>query len=439
MSTLHRAIRNVARKPARSAIVVLIVGASLGIFLSMSVIGEAIESEALAVAGSIDTSLTVRAAGSGSGGGLLGAEPVPVDVGLIPLIELTDGVERVDAVALQTVRPAFDRAQGGTIDREALRAQFLTVQGVTVGGDPFLQDGSDIELVAGRVLAEDDHDVQVVLLGSDAADRRGLGLNGSLEINGDAYTVVGVFDSTTFSGNTTAIVPLDPMLSTWNLTGPTSLVVHADDVGAVASVERDLAALVGDDYEVVTASDTETEMLQSHIDSIAGSSAIGSWLALSTGLLVLVFLMILVTRERTREIGVMKALGFNSGRIIQQLLAESVALATGGFVVALLFAVLAGPALSGILVDSTRDDADGSGDGAAAETAGARSGRPGLPGFTSASTAAATSSLEDVAFHLSADLVLSTLAVALVVGALGGLYPVLKAVRLQPAEALRYE
>ena len=439
MSTVQRSPRNVARKPARSTIVVLIVGAALGIFLSLSVIDEAIEDEATAAADTVGTSLTVRAEGRGSGGGFFGTTPDPIAVDLIPLIELTDGVTSVDAVATQTIRPQFDRSSGIPPDREALWAGFLTVQGMTTSGEPFLADGSDCDLVGGRGLVASADASMVMVIGAAAADYRSLDLGDAFDINGDAYEVVGIFTSSTFSGNTTAIVLFKPMIATWNLSGPTSLVVEASGVGVVSAVQADRQTLVGEDREVVTASNTETETLQAHIDASAGSSSVGAWLALSTGVIVLVFLMALVTRERAREVGVMKALGFGSGRIIQQFIAESLALAAAGFVVALLFALVAGPALPGMLVESTRDDAEGGSDSSdqlpAADSGGRRGG-----GFLGGATAATgTSSLEEVAFRLTPQVLLTTLATAMDVGALGALYPVTKAVRLQPAEALRHE
>ena len=108
--------------------------------------------------------------------------------------------------------------------------------------------------------------------------------------------------------------------------------------------------------------------------------------------------MVMSVFERTREIGVLRALGWRKGRVLWMIMRESVALSllggAAGFVT--------GAAISALL-----------------------NAIPLVAGF--------------VQTRLSLALALQSFATAFCLGAVGGLYPAWRATRLQPVEALRYE
>jgi putative ABC transport system permease protein len=100
--------------------------------------------------------------------------------------------------------------------------------------------------------------------------------------------------------------------------------------------------------------------------------------------------------ERTKEIGVMRAVGFRRSHIIRGLMLEVVAVSVAGGLLGWLVGVLASWAL--------------------------------LPYF----------SQTDVAFGLEPALALYTVAAALAVGAMSSIYPTVRASKLDPSEAIRY-
>jgi putative ABC transport system permease protein len=108
--------------------------------------------------------------------------------------------------------------------------------------------------------------------------------------------------------------------------------------------------------------------------------------------------MVMSVFERTREIGVLRALGWRKRQIMLLILRESLALSLLGGLVGL----LTGIAVIGLLNTL-----------------------PFLAGFVKA--------------RFSVDLFGQALITALVLGAIGGIYPAWRASRLQPVEALRYE
>jgi ABC-type antimicrobial peptide transport system permease subunit len=116
--------------------------------------------------------------------------------------------------------------------------------------------------------------------------------------------------------------------------------------------------------------------------------------------------MVMAVYERTREIGILKAIGASPGDIRSLFIVEAALIGLLGGVVGTLLGWLLGLALNrGILVYLEWQE---------------------VP-------------LEGTFFVVTAWLVLLALAFATVVGLLAGLYPAARAARLDPLEALRYE
>ena len=124
-----------------------------------------------------------------------------------------------------------------------------------------------------------------------------------------------------------------------------------------------------------------------------------SLLAIFIGAVGVINTMIMSVYERTREIGVLKAVGWTDRRILGMILGESVVLTLIAFVVGTVIAVVG---VELILTVS-----------------------PSVGGIINPSFAP--------------DIFLRAFVVAFLVGVIGGLYPAYRASRLSPTEALRYE
>ncbi len=409
MGAVQRAVLNVFRKPARTATVVVIIGISIAIFLTMSVVSGSISGRTNFLSANAGTLITITPAGESGGGGFFfgggGGTQNSMSTGVVSEIQGTPSVSAIQPV-VQYTNGNFTPSSSGP------PTSFPTIVYGEDPGSPLVV-GTDTNptLESGRALNSGDSSALVAEVGSTYASDNSVSVGSAIEFNGTTVTVVGIFSTGESFTDSSVVVPFAAGQKIAGTSDMREIYVTASDVGAVDSVVSSLQNEVGDGYDVVPLSSIASE-IQSSLDSIYDSSQTGLYLALITGATVMVFVMVLATRERTKEIGVMKAIGFRNRTVVTQFVTESMVFAAIGFGVGLVLAEVLGSTIGQLVLGQRGGPGPGGHFGAFG------------PSF---------------ALSLSPELVLSTLALAVGLGALGALYPIIRAVRLRPAEALRYE
>jgi putative ABC transport system permease protein len=224
----------------------------------------------------------------------------------------------------------------------------VVVQGTTAGFERIralqLDRGRFFSLAEGRA----GRPVAVVSAAlAEALFPAGVALRRTVEVEGRPHEVVGVLESTR-SGERRMIVPYAAFKQRFGL--PESLVVEVG-VGAAGRVERAKGEVIRvvrtargldpadeNDFEVVT-----QERLREHLApvraAIYGAGLFLTALALLVGGIGVMNVMFVSVRERTREIGIRKAVGARRRALFLQFLAESVLICLGGGAIGLVGAL----------------------------------------------------------------------------------------------------
>jgi putative ABC transport system permease protein len=204
-----------------------------------------------------------------------------------------------------------------------------------------------------------------------------------------------------------------------------ALFVETVDAGSVDYVVNNLKAIYGTNLSAITVNQisqivsTITGFLTILLGAIAGISLLVAGL----GIMNIMFVSVI---ERTREIGVLKALGFKGRDILSMFLSEAAVLGIIGGTLG----ILSGTAISYVIplfISGVGSDFGG-------QEAMDLGGGQGGAGFGSA--AAGSFSYSPV---ISPEVVLVVFLFALTVSLLAGLYPARRASKMDPVTALRHE
>jgi putative ABC transport system permease protein len=404
--SILEAIESLLSHKLRSALTVLGVVIGVGAVIGMLAIGSGAQDTITGSINDIGTNLLFVFRG---GDREIVHNPKPLTEG--------DAAAIADPFAAPSVLRVAPMISGSVDVSFAGESTFTSIEGVT----PQYSLVRNVGVVEGEFISEL-HQLgraAVVVLGQDVAETlfgRTQALVGeTVRIEGQPFRVIGVAEQKGGSGfaneDNRVIVPLSTvqtrLIRRSTVDSVDAILVQATGADAVPSATEEITAILrsrhrtpigGDDFTIFTQQDfletaeTITSVLTIFLGGIAAIS-------LLVGGIGIMNIMLVSVTERTREIGLRKAIGARKRDIMLQFLTESSMLSlTGG-----IFGILLGWGL--------------------AELVGA---------------IAAASNTELVPL-MSLDAVLLATLFSLAVGLFFGIYPAKRAADLEPAEALRYE
>jgi putative ABC transport system permease protein len=329
VSFLNLILRNIWSRKARSIGSTAAVAFAVMTVVTLAVTSSGLEQSAAAVISVGKADLTVAQKGVSD---LLQST---LDAGQLDRLRRTPGVASVVGVLVEIQHINADNPAFIEI---GINPGDLAAFGVNVvSGQPYAATGA-----------------HQVMLGWRAADNLGLHVGDIFDANGTWNTVTGLYSTGNSFGDAGAMFPLPAIQGYNRVSGLVTLAFVKDAPGAsVTAVARRIEYNQPELTTIRTASQfgrADRDLVYLHA-AVNGSTV----LAILIGAVIVGNTMLLSLIERTREFGLLRAVGWTRRRTIGMLLSESLLLSLLGaaFGVALSFAVAAGltqlPALRGLL------------------------------------------------------------------------------------------
>jgi putative ABC transport system permease protein len=318
-------------------------------------------------------------------------------------IDVADQIRDLDGVAAAApeVQMIFDpeaNAFGGA----------QTIVGLVAGSDEG-NETFELRPALGRLLTADDEGELRIVLGSDMARQQKAGIGDTIEMRGEQFEVVGILEPTLTAPDTSVFVPLEAAQVLFHKTLPAAVqeAIPAKELISQVVVFPEsgtdpaaLAALIKervDNTKTLTGAEFNEQV--GSATAIFNAIIIGvAIISLVVGGLSVINTMAMSVAERTREIGIKRAIGGSRRRIIRELVTEAAVIG--------LIGGLIGLGLGALVV-------------VLANEAGRDSGT--------------------ILFDLTPGTATFAVAFSTILGMVAGVIPAWSAARLDPVEALRYE
>jgi putative ABC transport system permease protein len=366
---LQLAFRNLKRRPARSILTALGVALAVGSFITLYGLSRSVQENVQQSFEERGTDLTVRRRGIAEPFGGTMPQSIIAEIAEIP------GVEAVSGQLLSFAATDNDDH----------------VIAFGWAADSFYWE--DVPLFEGRLPRPGERKVAIV--GKDIARTLDKHVGDDISLLGDKFRVIGISNYTSIINRNAVVVELADLQEITFRTGAVTFIsVKLAPPRGAEEADRVTKAIEGLGQFSVTKSEgvLQNDSLIGLLSAVSTSMA---WVALLMGVLMVLNTLLMAVLERTREIGILSAIGWSKERIMGALVIE-------GFILSALGSAL----------------------GVAIGIAGSRllSAIPAIGRY--------------IAVRPTPGLIVATAVAAIVLGILGSLYPAIVATRASPAEAL---
>jgi putative ABC transport system permease protein len=284
----------------------------------------------------------------------------------------------------------------------------------------------------------------VAVVGSDMATKNNLKVGSTFTAWGKTITVVGIYDAGSTFANADVLMPLATVQKLASATNQiTSATVVVNNINNVSGAVTAITKKLGTTADVTSTQATVQSQLAplNSVKTISTYTLIG---AVVGAAIILLLSMLMIVRERRREIGVLKALGATNRSVVSQFIAESTTFTLMGAVVGFVGGVIISSPITTALVSASGGSSPGGfvrrgngfGGGGSGFTPPAGTGGGGL-GFRGLRGLGNT--LGNLHTSVGWSTLVFALLAAVIIAALGSTVASATITRIRPAEVLRSE
>lgn len=442
MGIVIQGVRNVLRNPLRLLLVVLLLGASLMLVAAMVGLNNSAQQQLANVHKEVGTAITINYATTnsqstgpqGGGGGFFNqADTTPIPNSAVAKVKSLPGVASVEESLRRT--DTNSTLTTSTIQTPDGRSISLSpsVSGISTGATHFtLTGGSTPTLVSGRSFSAGDASAYVAMMSQSLATTNSLSVGSTFTLKGKTFTIIGLYTTDQTFANNSIVVPLAIMQGIFSVNGVDSITVYAQSYEQADALAARLRSTLGKAYDVVTEASTYASTI-SALNTAQNSIQLALIVAIITATMVIIFAVFITVRERTIEIGTLKAIGASHWQVIRQFWGEVLALSVVAALLAVGLLVTLGPVISQVFNVSTATTTTAT----TATTPGGFRGGPFGPGraLFASSTANLNVHLSSATLNAQALLIIVGLGMGLAI--LTSVIPAWYVARIKPAEVLR--
>lgn len=382
MGIVIRGMRNVVRNPLRLLLIVLLLGASLMFVAAMVSLNSSAQQQLNKVRSEVGTGITISYVtenqrqtqnnGDNNGnnnGGFPGGPPgengnnggngnnngfdmfqsqnesTPIPSDTIDKVKKISGVTSVEESLrrydtdqeLKTASVQMPNGQSRTIP--------ASIYGISSGSTHFTIQGGTPTITSGRGFQASDAQANVALMSKTLADTNKLKVGSTFTLKDTKFTIIGLYTSDAAMTDNTLTLPLETMQKLYDVDGVDSIIAYASSYDQVDNVAATIRTALGNKYNVVT----ENRMYSNAISALStaqNSIKLALIVAIATSAAIIIFSVFVIVRERTTEIGTLKAIGASHWQVIGQFWTEVLALSVLASAIATVLLVSLGPIIS---------------------------------------------------------------------------------------------
>jgi putative ABC transport system permease protein len=465
MGVISRGAKNAFRNGIRTISIIFILTASISMALVMLIALKTVQSKIENVKSSIGNTIAISPAGvrGFEGGGELLTEQNANDLATIEHVTkvIKTATDRLNQEGSNVKFPGNDDANNTTSlvspiepgsfgNRQQRRTQSygdggpstnitikvpITVTGVNDLDNLTALNASKFDIVTGQKFDINSTE-NIAMVGKDLATKNNLSVSQTFKGYEKDIKVVGIYDAGNTFANAGIIMPIKSVQS---LSGQSdqlnSLIVQADSIDSLSSIEEAIKNKLGaDKIDVVSSQETAKNAIAplQNIKTISLYSLIGSLIA---GSIIIFLTMIMIVRERRREIGVLKAIGSSNIGIMAQFVTESFILTLSSSLLGIIIGFAASNPVLKVLVNNSEESArtakpileTGRGAGFMVKQMGSNV----IPG--------AVNLVKDLHATVGFEIILYGLLAAVFIAIIGSAFPAFFIAKIRPAEVMRAE